>query len=248
MARLVILLTLFMTMPLSAKGLVPFSAEYSIHVSRIPTPFRAELTLAPTGNHDEYKLDFFISSFLLKNHESSTFLWRDCDPRTYFYEHQFRGFGRRNNHTMAFSWDPPRVTTTSDTGRDQNEEHTYDIEADTLDDMTMLLRARCMIREGVTHYAVTSAYGDRLRSHILEITGTEVLETPLGALETIVLTKKRRENSKRHTTFWVAPALDYMMVKLRHTETSNLYGEIRMRAYSGPLRDDDTGTHLVNQP
>lgn len=211
--------------------LQPFDATFRITVSKIPTPVTARLVLRPLEEYpDHYQMLFRIDSWLLKNTEESVFAWRDCQPRTDHYRHEFQGFGKHRYHNMQFYRHPePHVRVES-----EKEKTRYDIQKDTRDEMTLLLTAGCALEEGAREYRATSAYGDELREHHFRVIDEEVIDTPLGKLDTLVVEKQRDEDSERRTLFWVAPALDYMVVRAKHIENPALFGELIMIDYSGP--------------
>tara|TARA_R110002073_G_scaffold45053_1_gene124581 strand:- start:98788 stop:99615 length:828 start_codon:yes stop_codon:yes gene_type:complete len=214
----------------SAEELRPFHVQYRLYVSKIPTTIKADLWLRETENSDEYEMEMNVKSFLVKNTEKSRFTWKDCHPRTSEYQHSFRGFGKRRNHDMTFSWSPPQVIS-----KEAKETHTLKIEEDTLDDLTILLKARCVFATGDKEFNATSAYGDRLREQHMQVIGREELDTPLGKLDTLLVEKKRGKDSERRTLFWIAPKLNYMLVRAKHIENRALFGELIMRDYDGPL-------------
>lgn len=216
--------------------LEPFKAEYRINVSRIPIGISAELELRPQEREDHYNIEFRIDSWLMNNTESSTFAWRECEPRTESYTHEFRGFGRRRNYEMEFDWDSPvKVTTTANERGSDEEVTTQEAPDNILDELTMLLQSRCLLREGREQYSVDTVYGTRIREHAVEVVDRETLSTPVGDMETLVIKKQRDPDSDRHTMFWVAPELDYMLIRARHRESRMLYGELNLRRYSGPM-------------
>ena len=216
------------------QALQSFRVEYRINVSRIPTTIKADMTLE-AGEDDTYRMQLSIDSMLMKNTELSIFQWRECAPRTLHYMHTFQGFRRERNYRMDFFWDPPRVSAVTNSDDDDPESVAYDIPSDTLDELTMLLKARCVINDAETDYQVTTAYGKRLRTHYIHVVGRETLDTPLGKLETIRIEKRRDQDSKRRTVFWLAPELDYLLVRARHIESAALFGELRMSDYEGPF-------------
>lgn len=221
---------MFLAQSASAEELRPFHVQYRLYVSKIPTTIKADLWLRETENSDEYEMEMNVKSFLVKNTEKSRFTWKDCHPRTSEYQHSFRGFGKRRNHDMTFSWSPPQVIS-----KEAKETHTLKIEEDTLDDLTILLKARCVFATGDKEFNATSAYGDRLREQHMQVIGREELDTPLGKLDTLLVEKKRGKDSERRTLFWIAPKLNYMLVRAKHIENRALFGELIMRDYDGPL-------------
>lgn len=242
MQRLIITTLLFLiACPLAAaptpeESLVPFSVGYRVNVSRIPTTIKAELTLAPLGDN-RYHLSLEASSLLLKNKEETTFTWADCFPRTESYSHYFKGFRRERNYEMEFMEEPRRVLNQTHEKKKDSRSKTYLIEDDTLDELSMMLRARCLIQPGQSEYEITTAYGDKLRTHHIRIAGEEELKTPLGVLNTIRIEKRRHADSSRSTVFWLAPDMDYMLIRARHIEAPGLFGELRMISYDGPFKD-----------
>lgn len=224
-----------------ALDLEPFHIQYRLYVSKIPTTIKADLTLERTGQPDEFKMALAVKSFLVSNLETSTFTWNDCEPRPQHYTHRFRGFGRKRGYDMRFDWsDPPKAITEDST---EDKEYVLSIKQDTLDDLTLLLKARCILASGDKEFHATSAYGDSLRVQHMQVIGRETLDTPIGKLDCLIIEKKRKKESQRHTLFWVAPSLDYQLVKAKHIENRALFGELIMRDYEGPRPEKaaDTG-------
>jgi len=215
----------------AAQSLAPFSAQYRIYVNKIPTPIKADLVLEPASGADRYHMRFEAHSWLLNNREESWFHWNDCAPRTQRYEHEFKGFGKHRYHDTTFNWEQGRAVSESDSG-----EESFPIPDDALDELSMLLRARCVFATGDKEYDATSVYGDDLREHHFIVIARETIDTPMGDLDTLVVEKKREEDKEesRRTLFWVAPKVGYMVVKARHIESALLHGELIMTEYSGP--------------
>ena len=230
--RFVALLPLFLAGALQAAPLEPFEAEFRLHVSKIPTTIKATLSLEPLDTPDRYRMSMQSRSFLVKNLEQSEFSWNECAPRSQQYRHEFRGFGIRREHTMSFDWAKHEVLFD-----DGDEKGHYPVGDDTLDELTMLLKAQCLFAEGLREFTLEAAYGDKVRSHTFVVTGEEEIETPAGNIQTLVIEKRRKKDSQRRTVFWVAPSLQYMLVKARHVENRALFGELLMRSYEGPKPD-----------
>lgn len=239
------LLLLVLTGALQAAPLEPFKAEFRLHVSKIPTTIKATLSLEPLDAPDRYRMRMYSRSLLIKNLEQSEFSWNECAPRSQQYRHEFRGFGIRREHTMSFDWAQQEVLFD-----DGDEKGHYPISDDTLDELTMLLKAQCLFAEGLTEFTLNAAYGDKVRSHTFVITGEEEIETPAGKIQTLVIEKRRKKDSQRRTIFWVAPSLQYMLVKARHVENRALFGELLMRSYEGPKPDGTVfdGTPADDEP
>ena len=199
MRRIFLALLLTTSSLATAEPLAPFAAEFRIYVNKLPTPVKADLVLEPAEGKDYYRMLLKAKSFLLTNTEESYFHWRDCQPRTTQYVHEFKGFGQHRYHHMDFQWNPPMVHNES-----EDDQESLEIPENTLDELTILLRGRCVFATGDKSYSVVE--------------------------------KKREGDSKekRRTLFWVAPSLDYMVVKARHIESTLLKAELIMIDYDGP--------------
>lgn len=206
-----------------------FSANYRIYVSKIPTTIKADLTLKPTKQADTWNMTFSIKSLLMNNLEDSTFVWDNCNPKSQHYHHEFKGFGKRHFNDTSFSWNPPKATNQSADGKT-----TFDIPSDAVDDLTVLLRAACVFNEGIHDFKATSIYGDEIRKNHFQLVREEVLKTAIGDMHTLVIEKVRKKKSSRQTLFWVAPELNYLLVKAKHIENSALFGEVILKKYDGP--------------
>lgn len=209
--------------------LEPFKATYDISVSKIPMPINATLKLWPLDKPDTWKMQFVVDSFLLHNVEESTFTWNDCHPKSIHYRHDFKGFGHHQFHDTSFFWNPPHVVNHSN-----EDDKEFAIPANSVDDLTILLQAACFLSEGHKDYYATSIYGDEIRHNHFKLLRHEMLTTPLGKMDTLVIEKVREKKSERRTLFWIAPKLNYMLVKAKHIESPLLFGEVIMDSYKGP--------------
>lgn len=63
--------------------------------------------------------------------------------------------------------------------------------------------------------------GPRVRTRTLELAGRESIETPLGVLDTVHYRQIREDDDNRTSDIWVAPELDYFMVKTVHREKNS---------------------------
>ena len=66
-----------------------------------------------------------------------------------------------------------------------------------------------------------AARGKRQMYRYIQVT-EELLETPMGPLDTVVM-ERQRDNDSRRTTVWLAPKWDYLLVKLEQIEKKERY-------------------------
>lgn len=86
-----------------------------------------------------------------------------------------------------------------------------------LDNLSQQLAIRCDTALGNTtmEYPVVKRSG--MKTYTYKRVGTETIQTDFGELETIVL-KRIQDNGKRTTQIWLAPDLNYLLVRLHQTE------------------------------
>ena len=88
-----------------------------------------------------------------------------------------------------------------------------------LDKLSYQLQLRKDLINKQTLEAYQIADGGHLKTYTFEVIGDEVIETPLGKMDTIHI-KRIREGKKRFTHIWLAKKWDYLIVKLEHKEKS----------------------------
>ena len=77
----------------------------------------------------------------------------------------------------------------------------------------------------LTEIAYAVADGDEIDEQVYRVSAREVIDTPLGALNTVKIERVRSGDSRRRTTVWLATDWHYLLVKLEQvsgsgTETS----------------------------
>lgn len=91
------------------------------------------------------------------------------------------------------------------------------IPEDTLDRMVSQLQLMHDLANREQDLVYRIADGGRLKEYTLRIVGREKLQTPHGVLDTVKIVRLT-DNDRRATTFWCAPALDYLPVRVDHRE------------------------------
>ena len=102
----------------------------------------------------------------------------------------------------------------------------------TLDKFNYILALMRDLSRGERHVEYAIADGGRLRRYVLTNVGEERIETALGTFDTTVI-RRKRENSKRLTTFWCAKELGFLPVKIVHVERDGKSMTLRIESLSG---------------
>lgn len=84
----------------------------------------------------------------------------------------------------------------------------------------MQLRRDLAAGNSTFHYRVM--HRGKVKDYHFRHDGTDTIQTATGAVETIRV-RRVRDNNERTTIFWMAPSLDYQLVKLRQEEDGDRY-------------------------
>jgi len=157
-------------------------------------------------------------------------VWRYGDdgglrPLRYRYE---RTGKKARDVAIDFDWENGRVHNTAK-GR------TWELEvpAGTLDKLSYLLAMMRDFRGGARSVTYDIADGGKVKTYRLETRGEETLETALGPLDTVMVERLRDDDDERETLLWVAPALDFLPVKVRHREKDGSVLVLRVESVDG---------------
>ncbi len=216
-----ILLILLLAAPAGAAlpELSPLSARYRITVNGIPAGTAATVNVRSLGS-EQHEIDFRVENRFLKNHEISRFNWQNCKVVAHEYQHEFHGLGIDRQSAITFDWQ--RHVAIESRG---NQKRELPLSGEIFDGLNMAMLARCRLRDGARSLDFPILYrGERKNLHF-EITGQETIETPLGTFDTWIVERRYPQRFKR-TRVWVAPALDWFMVRFEHVENPAARGSL----------------------
>lgn len=133
-----------------------------------------------------------------------------------------------HNNTMSIKFNPSAKTI--NTQKDK-EARSFAWQAGVLDE----LNAELQIREDLkasglkSNYLMADAKGIDTRKFVKQ--GNESIKTNYGTFDTIKVVMKHNKPG-RDTTFWLAPKLDYLPVKVTHQDKDSSYG-LLLTGYKG---------------
>ena len=193
----------------------PFTAVYKANYSGLGIKATRRLEQLPNG---EMKLSFVAKSFIASIEETSRFRWLESgqlQPQQYGYHRT--GLSRDRHAELTFDWN--KHTVTNDV---QNKPWTMDLPEWALDKLSYQLQLRVDLNNQRTDMHYTVADGGKLKTYRFEILGEEVLDTPLGQLNTVKV-KRIRNHQKRETLLWLARDWDHLLVRVQQKEKGKSY-------------------------
>ena len=191
--------------------LKPYTAQYTTTARGMSLTLTRELNVDEAGT---YTLTNGGKILVVGFHEVAVFSLDGATikPKSYVY----RGTGLINRRREV------HFTEGSDTVRSLYKDEWYQLPytEGTLDRMSQQEQLRLFLLNDPTpreDIAFRIADGKRVKDYQLIYVGEEVLETPLGPVNTLHF-KRSHDDPDRKSDTWIAPDWDFMMVKTVHIE------------------------------
>lgn len=198
---------------LSAQPLQPFQASYTADWKQLPFTGTAERSLKQQADGN-WELSFKASMLVAGVSESSTFRLLDNQLQPLRYKYDRTGLGKPKKSRQVFDWSSMQVTSADKNGNLQLPLH-----AGMLDKSSYQLALQRDVASGAEQLSYIVLDGDDLDTYDFRLLGEEVIETPLGKLNTIKVERVRDPGqNKRKTTLWFAKDWDYLLVQLNQIE------------------------------
>ncbi len=194
----------------------PFEADYRVYRAGFPvgeahlelayedaTRYRMRSTLRMTG------LASLISTENVDEEVEGELI--EGRPRPRHYRMQ-KVSGESSSVSLDFEWDLDQVTT-----RVNGKKSSVILQPRTVDPLSLILLTMVDLRSGrlAGEYGVVD--GDGLKTYHVELAEQSATATPIGRLKTLAVTRKR-PNSRKATTFWHAPELQFLPVQISRTK------------------------------
>jgi len=192
---------------------VSYQAEYNFFLPMTGTAVR-ELKQDLNGS---WSLTNTVKSNLISIEESSRFNWVNNRPQPVSYRFEQKSV-KNKQLWLDFDWQTFLASNTSDT-----KYPPYQIDAQVLDPLTYQLALRSDLVKQKTELSYQVADKKRVDTYEFELLGEELMETPLGLLNTVKIIRKREPDSTRESVIWLAKDWNYLLVKIRQKERGNAF-------------------------
>lgn len=168
---------------------------------------------------DQYELLFKAESMIGSITETSKMLWNPAQQSVspLHYSYARRGVGKDRTAELSFDWDKKIVINNV-----QKTSWKMDIAQKVQDKLSYQIQMQQDLLSGKKNFAYQIADGGHLKEYKFLVEGEEVLDTPLGKINTIKV-KRSRNNDERVTYAWLAKEWDYLLVRLQQEEKGDIY-------------------------
>lgn len=194
-----------------------FTAEYILESGGI-TVGRTRRTLTPDGNgryvYETQSSVTGVLSLFRKDRivERSDWQYQAGHMRPLAYRYTRTGGKKDRDQAIAFDWENGIAH-----GTVKGESRRMFLPQGTLEKHISVLALMQDLDAGRRDIQYRIAEGGKLKTYHLKAIGEEHLDTALGLMETIKV-RRIRDDSKRETTLWCAPELNFLPVKMVHRE------------------------------
>lgn len=196
--------------------LKPFHAEYIVDRNG-NTVAQASTSLIPDGKNrwvftNSVKPIGWIASILSTSfEEQSTWMWTNgIKALSYRYDRS----DKEKHVSLIFDWQQMRVTNIID-----GDSWRMKIPHATQDKASIYLALSAHMSVSETNTSFPVADGGKLKTYDFKIIGEGTINTPLGKINTINISKNKRGRKKqRKTTLWLAPDFGYLLVRMEKTD------------------------------
>lgn len=199
------------TESIQGTSLRPYTAQYKTTARGMALKLTRKLKLSADGH---YTLTNGGKIMVAGFHEVSVFSTTGAEivPKSYVYQ----GTGLINRRREV------HFTPGSDSIRSLYKGSWYDLAytQGTLDRMSQQEHLRLLLLNSATpqdDIAVRIADGKRVKDYLLRYVAEETLQTPMGELQTLHF-ERLHDDPDRTSDMWLAPELDYLIVKTVHVE------------------------------
>jgi hypothetical protein len=188
--------------------LTPYEASYVSSYNNLSLNGQRSLAAQESGawllSHTVKKLGSRIS-------ERSVFEADNNQLRVRQYDMDRSIFGIRRKDHVHFDWENKVIRTS---GRLERE---IPLDGSHFDPLSHQLALRCDMARGAQQATYAVVRKGRVKPYRFRRVGTERLETALGPLDTVVV-ERVRDTDERSTRIWLAPGLNYLLVRLHQRD------------------------------
>lgn len=212
--------------PPQKQTLKAFTAKYSaiLNGSSVNGTAVRQLQFGPNG---QATFSFKAKVNIAKLAEESLLGWDQCTPIPHTYQRSVRVFFRNKKQSIHFDQSKLQAYYKGDKKSGQ-----ADIPANTQDRISLQLALRCDLLNGKQQGSHTVFDRNKLKTYQFKVIGEDIIDTPIGKLAATKV-QLQRENKDRQTWLWFSKQHDYLLVKLKQSESSSKSLEITISELKG---------------
>jgi len=205
----------------------PFTARYAVYANGIRVGDMDRTLHRQEGGRMRLKTKMYAAGLIGLFRDDRIVeqsLWSPAGGTLRPHEYRFRrtGGGRDERESVVFDWEAGSAR-----GHEDGEERTAPLEPGMTDKLSYQVLLRRDLARGMEAMTYRVVEPEETETYRFRVVGRETLRTSLGEFETIKV-ERDHDSDERQTTFWCAPELDYLMVRIRQDDDGDqILGEIQ---------------------
>lgn len=208
---------LLLSSALTAQDLHLYEAVYTARAAGLSAQARRQLTQLE-GDYYQLRQEMevrVLGARLGSVEESSDFRLDGTVLQPESYRYRRSGVSSRNEG-IEFNWAEGTALSS-----DEDGQWTLNLQQGVLDPLSFQLALRLQLADpAIQEVSLQMVDSDEIETHLYRVTGTEVIETGLGPLDTLKVERIRRPGSDRRTTFWLARDWHLLLVRFEQVDGS----------------------------
>lgn len=232
MKNLLLLLHLCLAIgtPVYADSLKPFNANYVVAMDK-EVIVNTTISLRKTnGNTWEYRsfskpTGWFASIMGLSVTETSTL--QNQDDRLRVTDYRYDRTGKSKHVHLKFDWQNMSVTNSIN-----GDQWTMPVPEGTTDKLSIILVLMTHLKKQSADASFPVADGGRLKYYDFTIAAKELLKTSIGNINSIKIHRNKRGRSDKTTTLWLAPDLDFLLLKMEKQDNNGKIITLKIQSYN----------------
>jgi len=198
----------------SSPSLQPYQARYTLDWAS-GVSFSGDAIRSLQKDGDNWVLETNASAMFASLSERSSFtLSPQIQPQRYNFKRKV--LGKKRTAQLDFDWQSGQVTNNVN-----DKPWKMAVTPGVLDKLSVQLQLRLDVKAGKEKLEYQVADGGKMKTYRFVVEGKESITTPAGTFEAIKISRDRGANSSRKTWIWLAPELDYLIVKIHQKEKAD---------------------------
>ena len=216
-------------------GLHTFQAEYSLYAKNTRAARVIRSLTRLDDNSYEYRSEtktVGLISLFRKLHivEASRLILEERMLKPVYYSYGRTGYRKKRDVSIEFNSETNKIKNTIN-----GDFWHLPMEPAVMDKLLYQLAIMYDLQNGRIPESYRIADGGGIKTYSFEKLGEEVVETPLGSFNTVKMLR-HKPGSSRKSVFWCAPDLEFLQVKVEHTEKDGSTTVALLKSLQGELQ------------
>ena len=226
----------------SVAALSTFEVEYSLYAKNTKAARVVRRLTRLDDNSYEYRSEtktVGLISLFKRVHivETSKLTVQERLLKPVYYSYKRTGDKKKRDVSIEFNWQTGKIKNTIN-----GDFWHMPIEPAVMDKLLYQLAIMYDLQNGQIPVSYLIADGGGIKTYSFEKLGEETVDTPLGSFNTVKMLR-HKPGSSRRSVFWCAPDLEFLPIKVEHTEKDgsgtvavikSLQGELQPRGRLSP--------------